>query len=101
MLTWVFSVHFSSTVCSVSQWKMGVGNKVKVAMPTAQSVSPLGGTFLNMLLCVVCIHICVGHTVEVIRQIVGVSSLLPSPGSVLVARNQTRVLGFVAGALTC
>ena len=101
MLTWVFSVRFSSTVCSVSQWKVGVGNEVKVAMPTIQSISPLSDAFLNVLLCVVCIHICVGHTVEVIGQLVGVSSLLPSPGSVLVAGDQTRVLGLVAGALTC
>lgn len=80
--------------------KVGVGNKVRVAMPTAQFISPLSGAFLNLLLCVVCIHVC-GNTVEVIGQLLGVSSLLPSPGSVLVAGNQTRVLGLVAGALTC
>lgn len=99
MPTWVFSVRFSSTVCSVLV-KVGVGNEVKVAMPTVQSVSPLSGAFLNVL-CIVCIHMCVGNTVEVIGQLLEVSSLLPSPGSVLVAGDQTRVLGLVAGALTC
>lgn len=66
-----------------------------------KSISLLSGAFLNVLLCVVCIHMCVWHTVEVIGQLLGVSSLLPSHGSVLVAGNQTRVLGLVAGALTC
>ena len=64
----------------MSQWKVGVGNEVKVAMPTIQSISPLSDALLYVLLCVVCIHICVGHTVEVIGQLVGVRSLLPSPG---------------------
>lgn len=42
-------------------------------------------------------YVC-GHTVEVIGQLVGVRSLLPSPGSVLVAGDRTRGIGFVAGA---
>lgn len=84
----------------MSQWKVGVGNKVKVAMPTASLSHYLVVHFLTYCY-VLCVFTCVWHTVEVIGQLLGVSSLLPSHGSVLVAGNQTRVLGLVAGALTC